>query len=458
MSNTTKMKVSDFFQNEETGYIGYARYVVENRALPSIIDGLKPGARKVLHAALKTLKSEQKYMKLIGATYEHSAYHHGDSSLSGTITTLAQHHTDNCAPLQIIGAAPELRAPGTASPRYLGIELSKYARLYRQDESILNYKFEDGQYIEPDHYLPLIPLALTKRTSGMGLGYSYNSSISYNPIDVIDACVAHLNKKKKLPLLRPYIKGYSGSFEFEEDNRVWCEAKWQHTGSKIVITELVPSQTFASYEELLDKAKEAGKILDWDNKSKGDDILFEVTGNATDLKKLISSKNHWRYLKLGEYLKRPTLTLLNEDGKVAEFESIEHILRYFTDFRLKKYDELKSVKIEDLTKRIDKTNVLLKFIELYLSGKIKLDKDTPIEKTLKVLDKHKLPHSVLDMQIRKLTKEEYDKLSKQKQDLEAELKKVKTTTTLQMYKEDLAVLKKEFKSDFPEVNEYKHSA
>lgn len=449
-----KVNITNFFQDEQQGYLGYARYVVEHRALPSIVDGLKPGARKVLHAGLKTLNGEQKYLKLIGATLEHSLYAHGDSSLMGTITTLAQHYSDNLAPLDIIGAGPELRSYGSASPRYLAIKLSKYAKLYRQDENILNYKVEDNQSIEPEYYLPLIPMALTKRTSGMGLGYSYSSSISYNVLDIIDACIAHLKGNKTLPTLHPYIKGFTGKYVFEPNNRVWAEATWTHKGSKILVTELIPSMTYEKYEELLDKAKDNGKILDWDNLSEGENILYEIKGNATDLAKLISSKNHWRWLKLGEYLKRPTLTLLNEFGKVSEFESIEHILKYFTDFRLRRYDELKDVKITDLETRIAKTSEILKFIELYLEGKIKLDKNTPLEKTLTVLDKHKLPHKVLDMQIRKLTKEEYDKLTKHKQELEAELKRVLTTTTIDMYLQDLKELRKDMKSDFPTINTY----
>lgn len=451
---STEVNISDFFQDPESGYLGYAKYVVENRAIPSIIDGLKPGARKVLHAALKTLKGEQKYLKLIGATLEHSLYAHGDSSLQGTITTLAQNHTDNLAPLEIIGAGPELRSYGSASPRYLSIKLSRYANLYKQDENILNHKVEDGQEIEPEYYLPLIPMSLTKRTSGMGLGYSYSSAVSFNPLDLIDYCLSILRETDH-PLLRPYIKGYTGSFQFEPGNRIWCESKWEHKGSKIIVTELIPTVTFEKYEEILDKAKDQGKIIDWNNLSEGDEIKYEIKGNASDLTKLIKSKGHWRWLKLGEYLKRPTLTLLNEEGKVTEFNSIEHIASYFTKFRLEMYDKLKDVKIENLEDRISKTSEILRFIELYLSGKIKLDKNTPIEKTIKILDKEKLPHKVLDMQIRKLTKEEYEKLLNYKEELIKELERVKTTTTIDMYVEDLTNLKKELKPEFPEINEYR---
>lgn len=447
-----KRSISSFF---EVGgeYFNYALYTVENRALPSIIDGLKPGARKVLHAGLKTLKGETKFLNLVGSTLQHSAYHHGDASLVGTILTLSQEYTDNLAPLEIVGSAGSLRARETAAPRYLGIQLSKYAKLYRQDESILPYKMEDGESIEPEYYLPLIPLVLTKRTGGMGIGYKYDQSISYNPLELIDSCLNVL-ETGKASLIRPYIKQFAGVYEQNED-RTWAEARWTHQKDKIIVTELPPSETFESYEDALDSAKAKGLILDWENDSVDDNLKYIIKGNAADLTRMIEKKQHWKALRLGEYLKRPTLTLLDENGRVAIFNTIEEIIEYFTNFRLGLYTKLKSVKIEDLETRISKLSEILLFLELYLDGKIKLDRNTPIDKTKEQLDSYKLPHSVLAIQFNKLSKEEYDKLANQKAELEAELQKVKTTPEKTMYTNDLKALRKDLEGDFPVINEFK---
>lgn len=454
-----KQDISYFFQDEDNGYLGYAQYVVGHRALPSIIDGLKPSHRKIIHAALSTMKdsTESKFLKLVGATLDKSAYAHGDVSLTGGIVTLAQYHTNLLHPLEIIGAGPELRASGHAAPRYLGIKLSKYAKLYRQDENILEHKIDDGQSIEPKYYLPLLPQILANRTSGMGLGFSFGNHVSYNPLDLIDGVLSHITTPKKpLPKLRPYINEFSGIFEYNEaEDRWWAEANWELKGDRIIVTELTPSQSYESFEAALDKAKDAGKILDWENLCEESQLKYEIIGNASDLKKLVENRGIWSHLKLGEYMKRPNLTMLNEDGKVTIFDDVEHVLRYFASFRLGMYDKLKSTKITDFNNRIARLSDLLKFIELYLDGKIKLDRNTPIAATIKVLDKHDLPHNVLDMQIKKLTKEEYDKLAAQKKDLEAQLKRLISTTTLELYQSDLKDLRTSIKSDFPEVNTYK---
>lgn len=454
MNPIKQRSISSFF---EVGgeYFNYALYTVENRALPSIIDGLKPGARKILHAGLKTLKGETKFLNLVGATLQHSNYAHGDASLTGTILTLSQEYTDNLAPLEVIGSGGTLRSRETAAPRYLSIQLSKYAKLYRQDESILPYKYEDGESIEPEYYLPLIPMVLTKRTSGMGLGYAYNQAISYNPLEIVDSCLSFLETGKSTQI-NAYIKQFSGIFEQNED-RTWAEARWSHHKDTITVTELPPSETFESFEEALDAAKTTGKILDWEDSSVDSKMKYIIKGNATELTKMIEKRQHWKVLRLGEYLKRPTLTLLDENGRVAIFNSVEEIIEYFTAFRLNLYTKLKSVKISDLEQRIEKLSEILKFLELYLDGKIKLDRNTPIDKTKVELDKHKLPHSVLTIQFNKLSKEEYDKLAQQKKDFEDELKIVKTTPEKVMYTKDLKNLRKDLETDFPVINEYRIS-
>ena len=81
--------ISEFF---ETDYKDFSLYVAENRALPGI-DGLKTGARKIMHAAFKgSLKdgSQKKIPNLAGDTMNLSLYPHGDGSLNGTCITLSQ--------------------------------------------------------------------------------------------------------------------------------------------------------------------------------------------------------------------------------------------------------------------------------------------------------------------------------------------------------------------------------
>ena len=132
----------------------------------------------------------------IGDTMRVSLYAHGDISLAGVATGLAQDFNDNLPPLFGEGQFGSLRSPIAGSPRYLYIKHSKYMDLiYKTDYDLLDFVFEEGQYVEPKNYLPIIPTILTKQNIGVAVGYSMHN-LSYNPIDIIDACLDVINSRE----------------------------------------------------------------------------------------------------------------------------------------------------------------------------------------------------------------------------------------------------------------------
>ena len=100
----TKRTVTDFFDKE---YLEYAKYVVENRAIPHAIDGLKPTQRKVIHVANKIWKTgNEKPMKLFqlgGRVAAEAFYHHGNTSLEGAMVTMSQKFKNSLPLLEGIG-------------------------------------------------------------------------------------------------------------------------------------------------------------------------------------------------------------------------------------------------------------------------------------------------------------------------------------------------------------------
>lgn len=449
MSNTKTKSLTDFFSNE---YQEYGKYTLQNRALPSIIDGFKPSARKIVHAALRSLSVSKptKMMNLIGDIYKMSAYHHGETSLSSTIVgTLSSKYTDSLAPLTIIGSGGELRNRASAAPRYLSVQLSKYARLLSQDTEILEYNYDGEDRIEPKFYLPLIPTVLAKRDQGMALGYSYSFNMSINPVDLVDACIELVKTKQlKKTVLVPYIDGYNGEYRKIPDGRIWAAARYEMLDDKVIYTELMPSETFYSFETHLNEQIEKGNIIDWENESEDDDIKYIVHINPTNLQKLIKQNKHWSVLKLGEYFRKPTLNYLDENSKVISFTNIEDVVKYFVKFRLSKYAELKAAKIAVITTKINKANMLKRFIDLYLSDDIKLQK-VAIKDVKLQLDTFNIEYFVLQSAISKLTKEEYDRLVKEIIELEKLRKYFEITTTETLYLGDLKSFRKDIAKDFP---------
>ena len=132
---TTTRNISDFLNNE---YHNYAMSVIEERALPNVIDGLKPGARKIIHASLAGTTKDGKLYKLLalsGDAMRVSLYAHGDASLNSTIVGLCKSFQDNLNPLESDSQVGSLRDPNSAgAPRYLYVKHSKYMDLlYKTD-------------------------------------------------------------------------------------------------------------------------------------------------------------------------------------------------------------------------------------------------------------------------------------------------------------------------------------
>ncbi|KAI9430165.1 DNA topoisomerase [Lactarius indigo] len=171
--DTDEISYSDFI-NKELILFSMADNV---RSIPSVADGLKPGQRKVIWACFKRkLKKEIKVAQLVGYISEHAAYHHGEQSLTMTIVNLAQD--------------------------YVG---SNNLNL------LLPNGQEDNDDIEPEWYMPVIPLLLLNGTEGIGTGWS-TSVPSYNPRDVVANIRRLMAGEEQEPML-PWWRGFKGTIK-----------------------------------------------------------------------------------------------------------------------------------------------------------------------------------------------------------------------------------------------------
>ena len=460
-STEIKCNVSRFFNNE---YIDFSKYVISNRACPSLIDGFKVGARKIMHAAFSGSVKYGKPVKLLnlsGDTLKYSLYAHGDSSLNGTIVTMAQDFNDNLNPLTIEGQYGSLRSQVASSPRYLYVKLSKYANLiYKTDIELTDQIFDEGEYLEPKYYLPIIPTVLTSRNIGLAPGYRFNT-MSYNPIDLIDACIAHTNGKDFI-IPRPFIHGIKQSnWNYIlplEGNGYWeNRGEWQYNFSKdkMIITDLPYDMGYDDFEKLLNKHIEAGFIKDWFNYSEGEKIHYEIIFEKGKLKKEAGKTDvHLpNKFKLIKKVPENQLYVLDENNKVRYFETPSELIKYFTEFRLGIYNDRKTRLLKVLNERLTSNSDMCKFIDLIIRGVLKINNRPKAD--IKVdMKTHKIPETLISTPISKLTKEEYEALLKENEEIKREIEYIKNTTIEQMYLKDLKDLRKEIASDFPtEPNE-----
>ena len=443
--NAVKRKAQDFFDTE---YLGYARYVVENRAIPSLVDGFKPSQRKIAYAANKLWKTgKEKPMKVFqlgGQAAAISFFHHG--SLDGTIIGMTQTFKNSMPIFQGVGQFGSLRSPEAGAPRYIGVKFNENFRRLYMDFGLTTPKFEEGQEIEPKYFLPIVPTVLLNGGSGIAVGFATNI-LNRNPSDIIEACLDHLTDRK-IKRLKPWINGFYGTVTPIPDTpRSWIfhgDYEVKNT-STVIINEIPPSWTYEKYEAHLDNLQEKGVITSYDDES-SDRVKYTIKFQRVKLKALMDKNKLVSTLKLEER-QTENITTLDERGELKIFETAEELLAYFVDFRLGYYVKRKEYLLNKIDCDLFIINNRVKFIKSIIDTKLELRnrKRSDIEKDLPLLDIQKHEESyryLLDMSVHSLTKEKWEELQKHAADLKKEREKIEKTSPEDFYRKDLRDLKK----------------
>lgn len=428
----------------------FALSIVENRAIPSCIDGFKPVQRKIIYIANKLWKTgNEKPMKVFqlgGQVSSLALYAHGDMSMNSAITAMGQDFKNSLPLLEGHGQYGSLRVPVAGAPRYIGTKLSKNFRLLYKDFELLQNKIEEGYEVEPDFFLPIVPTVILNGSSGIAVGYATNI-LNRNPLDVIDACLDYL-KGKKVKELKPWFKDFSGTWTRDSDliNKWNIKGEYQIVNATMVkVTELPPAITFEKYEEHLETLCDKKIIVDYDNNS-SNKIGYTLKFNRATLKDLISSGKLETILKINSS-ETENIVTLDENGKLKSFNNAEEIIPYFCEFRLGWYDKRKQYLINKLEKELGVLNNKARFIKSIIDKKLKVN-NVPKDEVAKWLLEHKFDKMndsfdyLINMAIYNLTKEKYEELLNQCDIKKTELDKIKKCVPKDLYIEDLKILKK----------------
>jgi DNA topoisomerase-2 len=448
-----KRKVEDFFANE---YLNYAKYVVENRAIPSVIDGFKPTQRKVAHVANGVWKTGNekplKVFQLAGTVAANAYYHHGNASLEGAIVGMAQDFKSSMPIFQGIGQFGSLRSPEAGAPRYVGVKFNENFRLLYKDFELTTPQFEEGEEIEPRFFLPIVPTVLLNGGSGIAVGFATNI-LNRNPLDLIDACVDVLDGKE-IKVLKPWIRGFTGTFDVAPDNhKSWLiKGKYDIKNmSTVEITEVPPSFTYEKYESLLEGLVEKGTLHAYDDHTSGK-IHYVLKFPRQTLAELIKKNKLEDVLKMQER-ETENYTTLDENGKLKVFDTIAEMVSYFVNFRLSYYDKRKARLLVDLQRELDILDARSKFVDAVIKRRIAVanEKKPDIIKAIEKEGIQKQDDSyefLLGMPIWSLTYEKYNELQKKLDAKKKELDKVMKTTPEKMYRDDLSLLRTQVQKEF----------
>lgn len=252
-----KFKLSGMFKD---WYLDYASYVILHRAVPHIVDGLKPVQRRVLHTMFKM--DDGKYTKVANIVGQAMQYHpHGDASILGALVQLGQKgFVVDCQG----NWGNILTGDSNAAPRYIEARLSKFAKEVLFDPKVTNWMTSyDGRNQEPTELPVRFPLLLAQGTEGIGVGLS-SKILPHNFNELLDASVAILEGREyeiypDFPTggsadCSKYMKGKRGG-------TVKVRARIEKIDKNtIAVTEVPYGRYTKDLIESILKAKEKGKI------------------------------------------------------------------------------------------------------------------------------------------------------------------------------------------------------
>eukprot|EP00095_Tigriopus_kingsejongensis_P003419 maker-scaffold1323_size47899-snap-gene-0.11 protein:Tk03419 transcript:maker-scaffold1323_size47899-snap-gene-0.11-mRNA-1 annotation:"hypothetical protein DAPPUDRAFT_329527" len=348
--DTKTVSYSDFINKELVLFSN----LDNERSIPSVVDGFKPGQRKVMFTCLKRNdKREVKVAQLAGSVGEMSAYHHGEASLMGTIINLAQNFvgSNNINLLLPIGQFGTRLAGGKdhASPRYIFTQMSPLTRLIfnSNDDAVLNYLTDDNQKIEPEWYMPIIPMVLVNGADGIGTGWMTKIP-NYNPREIVRNLLNMIDGAEPEDM-KPWFKSFKGGIESIENQRYVVNGEIASISeNKIEVTELPVRSWTQSYKEqvmepMLNGSEKIPAIIQ-DYKEYHTDVTvkFVVQMSADKLRQAELDKGLHQFFKLQTTISTSSMVLFDAKGCLRKYENVLEIMREFFHLRLNFYEKRKN--------------------------------------------------------------------------------------------------------------------
>ena len=321
----TIKKISGMY---EDWFLDYASYVILERAIPSIYDGLKPVQRRIMHS-MRELE-DGRYNKVANVVGNTMKYHpHGDMAITDAMVQIGQKEL-------LIDTQGNwgniLTGDGAAAARYIEARLTPFAL-----EVVFNPKTTewlpsyDGRNKEPDNLPVKFPLLLTQGVEGIAVGLS-TKVLPHNFLEVIDASISYLRGRKFILYPDFLTGGYIDISDYNDGQRggkVRVRAKiHQEDKFTLKITEIPFGTTTGSLIDSVLKANDKGKIKIKkieDNTSENVEILVHLApGISPD--KMIDALYAFTDCEISI---SPNACVINVNR--PEFLNVSEILRRNTD-------------------------------------------------------------------------------------------------------------------------------
>ena len=429
--------LTEVMQNE---YRDWALYTVEERAIPQLIDGLKPVQRMFLYSSIKNSWSDFRKVSAVAGVLSDYGYNHAETSGMGAGSLMAAPWNNNICLVEGRGNFGSRLVPEPGAPRYIYTRVHKNFSRYIKDLDLAP-EHEDPEHEPPDHYIPVIPLVLANGATGIATGFSTNI-LPRDPDDLVACCKEWCETGAVKNQPRPLFPGFSGRVWFDGDRQSWITQGEVELNGKTtaVISEVPPGWTREKYVKHLDKLEENNEIGGYEDQcSQG--FRFEVKlkrGTTWNREKLV------KLFKLEKSMSE-NLSVVGPEGKLREYSDARKVIEDFCEYRT----GILSRRIEKrLTEARDGLQWLenkLEFINRVLDDRVPFKTKKRDELVEMLCDPDSgIPDCpqenadrLLRIQIAGLSRDQVDEL---KSDIESQKKKVEywvNTTESQEFKQDL---------------------
>jgi DNA topoisomerase II len=419
------------------GRVGYSRFIHDElihfsnadniRSLASIMDGLKPSQRKILFGCLKRgLRAEVRVAQLAGYVSEHAAYHHGEASLTGAITSMAQqfvgaNNINLLAPIGQFGSRLQ-GGKDAASARYIHTHLEGILDtiIRKEDAGILKHIDDDGLVVEPETYFPVVPLLVINGCIGIGTGFSTDIP-PHNPEEVVGLLRDRLEGRRATLgnlAMRPWWIGFKGAVQLVSDG-VWVTRglyEFDDAKKVVTITELPVGSWTHDYKAFLDELCVAGGVAkggangsqggknDTSKTEDGKPVLrnFEDLYNHIDVKFVLEldpdyyddAKAHpvefEKRFQLTSTWRTTNMVAFNMDSKIVKYGCVGDILEAYYEPRLVAYETRRAAEIERQRREAEEADAKARFLQAVLDGTIDMRRASD-EDIVALMIAHELP-------------------------------------------------------------------
>lgn len=417
----------------------FAMYTVESRAIPNMIDGLKPVQRFYLYSSILNTAKDFKKVESVAGVVTDYGYNHGTTSAGSAGQLMAAEWNNNICLVEGRGSFGTRLVQSAAASRYTQTRLHKNFSKYMKDLDIAPVH-SDPEHEPPAFYIPVIPLVLANGVKGIATGFA-TSILPRDPAALKDAVLEYIKTGKIKEKVKVKFPQFSGTVRYsEEENRYYCVGTFEKKGKTgLVISEVPYGFDREGYIKVLDDLEEKGDIVGYDDLCDKTGFRFEVK-----LKQQISAAWSDEQIISNFKLSKPfteNLTVIDQNGKLKEYVDERDLIKDFADFRTSILQKRIDKRKEEYSEEARWLKVKMEFIQAILDNKITFKNQKKEYVTNQILEHTSAlpddPERLLRINIMSLTDEQVVELEQQIYEATKHLMYWEKTTPKEQFVNDL---------------------